>query len=727
MRSMSLVMALGLCVAPPAAAPPPLVYPPAPRIEVVDMYHGTAVADAYRWLEETNSAATRAWLAGEEALFDSFVAPLPDRDDDRKRLRELVGDGAFSAPAKAGGRYFYLGTTAGGSATRLWSTSGRQGESAHVVVEAARLGTTPEASLRACVPSPDGRLVACTVSERQSAWLRLQVVRADTGGPVATGTITLHAVAGAPIWTPDSRGLLYAEFDPPAGNDAAVAPPRASSIAWLDVAQDGVRARWDLPAPGASLPTIAITADGRFLVVVLAGPAGTEVRYADLRDASRALRPLVAPGPAQFTFLGAVKKRFWFQTDDAAPRGRVVLIDLDRPDRPSWRTVIPECADAMAAGSSVGGNALGMFGNRLVILYLHDAEPIVRVFHRDGTPEFEHLLPTGGTIWGGFSGRQDDPEVLYQFLGLTDPGSIVRLRLDRRESDVLARPPGRIDGLDVIIERVFYTGRDGTRIPMYVAHRRDLRRDGSAPGYLYGYGAFAWVSFTWYQPFVLAWIERGGVYALPALRGGGEYGQAWHEAGRGRSKQTAIDDYLEAAAWLVARGYTSSDRLVANGGSASGPLAAAAVIQSPRLFGAAVIDRPVLDMLRFDQFTQAAYWIPEFGSPADPADFAALHAWSPYHTLIPGTCYPPTLIMEGDRDPVAVPLHAYKFTAAMQAAQGCDHPVLLEVMRGAGHNFGTTPDETAAAWAGEMAFLRRVLPSGPRAIAGVPAPAGGTR
>jgi prolyl oligopeptidase len=244
---------------------------------------------------------------------------------------------------------------------------------------------------------------------------------------------------------------------------------------------------------------------------------------------------------------------------------------------------------------------------------------------------------------------------------------------------------------------------------MFLAHRKDFQRDGASPAFMYGYGAFGWVSFLWYQPFVLNWIELGGVYALPGIRGGGEYGEDWHKAGAGRSKQKAIDDYLAAAEWLVANKYTARDRLVANGGSASGGVAAAAVVQRPELFGAAVIDRPVLDMLRFDRFSQAAYWIPEFGSPADGGDFAALRTWSPYHNLRKGRCYPPMLVMAGERDQVAVPLHAYKFTAALQAAQGCANPVVLQIVRGAGHNFGVTPEQSAATWADETAFLVRVL------------------
>jgi prolyl oligopeptidase len=295
---------------------------------------------------------------------------------------------------------------------------------------------------------------------------------------------------------------------------------------------------------------------------------------------------------------------------------------------------------------------------------------------------------------------------------LTEPGTVYRLDVETKQNHVFHRPPTSFQESEIVVEQVFYQSKDGTRIPMFVAHRKDLKRGGRNPAYMYGYGAFGWVSFLWYQPFVLNWLELGGVYAQPSLRGGGEYGEAWHQAGAKQNKQKVIDDYIAAAEWLVTKGYTSPERLVANGGSASAGLAAAAILRRPDLFGATVIDRPILDMVRFDQFNQASYWLPEFGSPRDADEFRALYAWSPYHNLKKGRCYPPTLVMVGDRDQVAVPLHAYKFTAAMQAAQGCANPVLLKVMWGAGHNFGRTSEQMADSWGDEAAFVVRALGMG---------------
>ncbi len=318
-------------------------------------------------------------------------------------------------------------------------------------------------------------------------------------------------------------------------------------------------------------------------------------------------------------------------------------------------------------------------------------------------------MPSGGSIWGGFSGTQIGHEVFYQFLGLTDPSSIHRLDLKTGKTTIFRRSQLGFNPDSFVTKQVFYRSKDGTRIPMFISHKQGMHPDGNNPAFIYGYGAFGWSSFLWYQPHLMVWMELGGIYAQPSIRGGGEYGEAWHQAGTKRDKQNAIDDYLAAAEWLIANKYASPSKLVANGGSASGSLVGAAIIQCPDLFGASIIDRPALDMIRFDKFTGATHWIQEFGSSTNPEEFKALYAYSPYHNIKPGQCYPPTLIMVGDRDEVTVPLHAYKFTAALQAAQGCEPPVLLKMMWGAGHNFGVTPEQVIDSRTDEMTFLARVL------------------
>lgn len=705
------VPALLLWVGTGAPSPPDaLHYPPARRDEAVESHHGVAVRDPFRWMEESKSSETAAWIRAEDALLKSYLAPVPDREEIRKRILALSGGERFLAPVKAGRRYFLMRISATGTPTGLWVQEGPSATPRPLLDPRSRFPGT-SVTLIGFSPSPDGRFVAYTVSQAQSRWLQIRVLETAGGADRPTPPLETHTVSAGLVWDQDDRGFYFTRYERPPGIGDEKATPIRPTVRFFDLSQARDALVYAPPAEPGLLVGYTVSDDGRYLVLTLREGSSSQNRVL-VQETGRPERPpapLMPVADANYTFLGSEGTRFWFFTDRGAPRGRIVAVDATRPEPGNWREVIPEKAEAIAANSAVGGNALGMFGDRFVLMYLKDGRALLRVFDREGRLEFEPDLPSGGLIWGGFSGSQGDPEVFYRFLSLTEVSTIYRLDLEKKRSSVFLDSPAPFDKGAITVEQVFYRSKDGTRVPMFLAYRKGLKRDGRNPAFMYGYGAFGWVSFLFHQPFVLNWIELGGVYAQPSLRGGGEYGEAWHEAGARRRKQTVIDDYLAAAEWLAANGYTSPARLVANGGSASGGLAAAAILQRPDLFGAAVIDRPVLDMVRFDRFSQASYWLPEFGSPKDPEDFKALHAWSPYHNVKDGRCYPATLVMAGELDQVAVPLHAYKFTAAMQAAQGCGKPVLLKVMWGAGHNFGTTPEQTAESWADQTAFLLRAL------------------
>ena len=701
---------LGLLLETRAPSSGGLTYPPARRDGAVESFHGVAVPDPYRWLEDSKSGETREWIRAEDALLKSYLAPVADREAMRRRILELSGGERFLAPVKAGRLYFLLKITSTGAPTGLWVQEGPTGAPRLLLDPRSRFPGT-DSALNAFAPSPDGRFVACTISDGQSRWLRILILETASGAEHPTPRLETHTVSSGLAWARDGRGFYFTRYERPPGVGDEKATPIRPTVRFFSLRDGKESLVYEPPPEPGLLVGYTVSDDGRHLVLTLREGSRSQNRVLVQETGlpARPPVPLMAVADANYTFLGSEGTRFWFFTDRGAPRGRVVAVDSTRPDPTSWKEVVPEMAEAVAANSAVGGNALGMFGGRFVLMYLKDGRAQLRVFDREGRLEFEPELPMGGLVWGGFSGTQRDPEVFYRFLGLTEVSTVYRLDLARKQNAVFLESPAPFDRNSITVEQVFYRSKDGTRVPMFVAYRKGLPRDGRRPAFMYGYGAFGWVSFLWHQPFVLNWLERGGVYAQPSLRGGGEYGEPWHEAGSRRKKQNVIDDYVAAAEWLVARGYTSPARLVANGGSASGALAAAAIIQRPDLFGAAVIDRPVLDLLRFDRFSQASYWLPEFGSPRDAGDFKALSAWSPYHNLKPGTCYPPTLVMSGDLDQVAVPLHAYKFTAAMQAAQGCANPVLLKVMWGAGHNFGATAEQSAESWADQTAFLWRAL------------------
>jgi len=687
-----------------------LDYPRARRESNTENYHGNVINDPYRWMEDMKSSETAGWVREQDKLLKNYLDGVPQRDDLRHRIRELTGSGdTFTTPVKAGGSYYFMSVNVGGGAIALYVRDGASSPPRMVMDPRARFHGN--VSLSSFSPSPDGRWIAYAISKDQSSWLSIRILDAKTGKDLKDVALETNVVSASIAWRNDSKGFFYTQFDrckDTSDDKAAPAHPRVNYYSRSD-AQSTVA--YQPQDENNLIVSYAVTKDDRYLVLRLNNGSSKQSRilYEDLERPERTTEWLIKEANANYVFLGSEGTQFWLYTDFKAPNGRVIAIDISRPETANWLEVVPEASEPIAANSSVGGNTLGMLGNRFVLMYLKDGTPLLKVFNKQGRLEIQPDLPKGGQIWGGLNAREQDTEVFYQYLGLTDVTTIYRLDLEKKTNDVFYRSRATFDRASIAIEQVFYRSKDGTRVPMFVAHKKELKLDGSHPTFMYGYGAFGWVSFMWYQPFVLNWLEMGGVYAQPSIRGGGEYGEAWHQAGAKHNKQNAIDDYIAAAEWLIAKRYTSSSRLVANGGSASGALAAAAIIQRPELFAAAVIDRPVLDLLRFDRFTQAGYWIPEFGSPGDPDDFKVLRAWSPYQNVNPGQCYPAMLVMSGDRDQVAVPLHAYKFTAAMQAAQGCENPVLLKVMWGAGHNFGLTADQTSDSWGDQTAFLYRVL------------------
>jgi prolyl oligopeptidase len=461
--------------------------------------------------------------------------------------------------------------------------------------------------------------------------------------------------------------------------------------------------RWYLPR---------VTDDGRYLTLRSAVGSGSSERlwFKDLSVPDGRLTELRTGVDAQLIVIGGEGSRLLLQTDASAPRHRVVSVDLQRPAAAHWRELVaePDASERIVY--------VNLVGDRLIVFRVRDAAPLVTLHDLDGKLERTVGLPPLATVWGpggggpGFAGTRADSEAFFTTNSFADAGTVYRLNVSTGAVQEVLSARGSFDPADFVGERVFFQGKDGTRVPMFVARRRDTPLDGTRPALMYGYGALGWPAFPWFQPQVLAWLDAGGIYALPCIRGGGEYGEAWHQAGRRERRQTTIDDYIAAAEWLVARKYAHPGRVIANGGSLSGFVAAAAVQQRPEAFGAALVDIPVLDLLRYERVTGAASWIDELGSPADPAQFAALHALSPYHNVKDQRCATPTLVTAGERDQTAAPWHAYKYVAALQHSSTCDRPVLLQVAWGAGHTFGATPADARDTWARQLAFLARVVP-----------------
>jgi prolyl oligopeptidase len=690
-----------------------LNYPPARRVNQVDNYHGVEVPDPYRWMEEMKSEETLAWVKAQDDLLKGLLDSVPARATLQKRIMELVNHDIYTTPIKANGRYFFTKRNAG------------KGLGEGVLYVQTSLNAAPRILLDPATrfkdgrqlgvfrPSPDGRYLAYGVVTRQSRWWDLRVMNTTTGKDLSDALTGLHNVLGTVSWTRDSKGFFYSRFEPPKPGEEQQAVLKNPKIYFHELGKPQSEDTFvtDLPDKPNWVFTHNITDDGRYLIISASegGANQNQILYRDLHGTGATIKTLIGEADADYKFLGNEGTRFWFYTDLNAPRGRVIAIDLNQPQRDRWVEVIPEAKESISARDQTGGNALGMHGNRFVLVYIKEGKPLIRIFSARGRLEREVRIAEGGSIWAGFVGTQKDPEVFYLFLGLADPSTIYRLNVATGAQTVFARSKLDFNRDNYVVKQVFYESKDGTRVPMFITHKKGLTLDGTNPTWIYSYGAMGWISFLWYRPDRLAWLERGGVYALPGIRGGGEYGEEWHQAGMKMKEQNSIDDYLAAADWLIKNKYTSPQKLVANGGSLSAALAGAAIEQRPDLFGAAIIDIPVVDLLRFEKFTGGSYWLPELGSPANADEFKALYDYSPYHNVKSGQCYPPTLIMVGERDQTAVPLHAYKFTAAMQSAQECDNPVLMKMMRGAAHNFGLTLEQQTDSYTDELSFLFHVL------------------
>lgn len=697
-----------------------LTYPETRQVEQTDEYHGVKVADPYRWMEEAGSPELQTWVKSQEGLLENYISRNSIRSKIRSRLSELnVYDSytnsiGLNTPyvSKRNSRYFFMKTSAGEAIPTVYVQEGLKAQP-KIVVNIASHYKTEKYNLLGFEPSPDGKLLAVFLAPEGDRWLTLKIFDVDTGKEMTDVLNDLHRLGGNVSWANDSRGLFYTKFERQvqgAGQPSVAASPRIffHSIGGPQSADPYI---FEQKSSQRVLLFPQASADGKYLVIHAFEGASpfTRVYYKELANPKAGVTALFDKDEAAYTYLGNKGTRFWFYTNLKAPRGRVFAVDINEPEEKSWRGIVPQSEEVISGGSNVGGNALGIFGDHLVLLYMRDSNPIIKIFDLSGKPEKEISLPSGGTVWGGFSGRQNEMEILYQYLGLTSPALFYRLDLHSKQNQEFLRPKLKLNPAEYETRQVFYNGKDGTRVPMFIAHRKGIKLDGNNPAFMYGYGASGWVAFMWFQPEIVTWMDLGGVYAVPGLRGGGEYGEEWHKAGAKLNKQNTIDDYLAAAEWLAKNKYTSPAKFVANGGSASGSAVAAAVMQRPELFGAALIDRPFLDMLRYDKFTNGRYFVSDFGSAADPQEFKALFSYSPYHNLKRGRCYPPTMVMIGEKDQVALPFHAFKFVARMQNVQGCGNPVMLKLMRGAGHNFGETPEQRIDSWTDALTFLFQVL------------------
>ena len=688
----------------PLSALAQIVYPDTRTVAVEDEFHGRAVADPYRWLEDDirESQEVADWVEAQNEIAFSYLAAIPERDAIRARLQELWDYERFGTPRRIAGRYFFTRNDGLQNQSVLY-TQATLDSAPTVLLDPNTWSEDGTVSLGGWVVSDDGRYLAYARSRAGSDWNDWHVREVDTlrDLPDRLGWSKFGTVS----WTGDGLGFFYTRFPEPRSGEAYQAPNLHQKVYYhrlgtpqsVDVLVYG---RGDEPE---WIFGTHVTEDGRYLVVDVWKDTDdkNQVLIKDLFEPYGTFLELIPRFDHGFEFIGNDGRVFYFETDFLAPKGRVIAIDIAEPEESAWREIIPEAEETLRGVSFAGGV--------LIASYLKDVTSSVRLFRTDGTHIRDVGFPGLGTV-RGFGGRQSDTEVFYNYSSFNLPASIYRYDIITGESTLWRQPEVDFDPQDFVVRQVFYRSRDGTRVPMFIAHRRDAALDGNRPTLLYGYGGFNISMLASYSAARLAWMEMGGIYAQPNLRGGSEYGEEWHEAGKTLQKQNVFDDFIAAAEWLIAEGYTRPEKLAIQGRSNGGLLVGAAMTQRPELFGAALPAVGVMDMLRYHRFTAGRYWVEEYGDVGDPDEFEALFAYSPYHNLRPGTSYPATLVTTADTDDRVVPGHSFKFAAALQAAHEGEPPVLIRIETGAGHGSGKPTskliDETADLWAFLVATLR---------------------
>ena len=678
-------------------------YPQTTTVDHVDTYHGVKVADPYRWLEEDvrESDQVKSWVDAQNEVTFAYLEAIPERDVVIKRLTELWDYERFGMPQKEGGRYYYSYNDGLQNQNVVYVQNSLDGK-ARLLIDPNTWSEDGTVAMSSYFPSPDGRHVAYLVQDGGSDWRTARIIDVESGR-VLDDELDWLKFTGL-SWSGDGSGFYYSRYPETAEAQKFQSLNLNQAVYFhrLGTSQDDDRLVYSSPEnPDWGFST-GVSNDGEHLVITVW--KGTDDRYQivhqDLTDPDAEPRFLIEGFDHDYTFVGNVGNDLYFRTNRDAPRNRLIVIDASDPDPQSWREVIPEAEDVLDDVSLVGGV--------IIAGYMQDAQTIVKIFDLDGSHAGDVDLPGIGTA-SGFNGKFDDPETFFSYTSFDTPTTVNRLDTETGEVTVFRKPDVDFESDDYVVKQVFYTSADGTRVPMFISHHVDVDPDGNTPTLLYGYGGFN-VSLTpSYSTTRLAWMEMGGIYAVANLRGGGEYGEEWHKAGTKLEKQNVFDDFIAAAEYLIAEGYTNSSRLAIFGGSNGGLLVGAVTNQRPDLFGAAIPAVGVMDMLRFQEFTAGRFWVDDYGSSADPQEFEALFAYSPYHNAKPGTEYPAVLVTTADTDDRVVPGHSFKYAAAMQAAQAGDAPVLIRIETRAGHGSGKPTEMIIEEYADSWAFLVRNL------------------
>ncbi len=673
------------------------VYPAAKKVDTVDDYHGAKVADPYRWLEDTNSAETAAWVEAENKVTGAYFARVPQREKIRARLTELFNYERYNSAFEMAGKYFLFRNDGLQNQDILYVADQPNGAE-RPLLDPNTLRADGTAALAGLSVDRSAKLLAYAIAQAGSDWSEWHVRDIATGKDLPDSVQWTKFTSAE--WAGDGRAFYYQRFPRP-DEKAALTESNKNAQLYLHLigepqASDQLIYQRDDQPHWMFNPTVSD--DGRYLVLnVYTGDESKNLLfYQDLSVRKRSTVELIAQQTAKYTFIGNQGSEFYLLTTDGAPKGRVIAVDVNRPERANWKEMVSEQTETLTSVEYASG--------KLVLSYLKDAHAVVKIAGLNGKVERELALPGLGTA-GWSPARATDTELIYSFASYTAPLTFYRYDLKSNQSTLLRQSKLSFDPSRYETEQVFYNSKDGTRVPMFLVRKKGLERNGQNPTLLYGYGGFNVAETPNFSPSFLAWAEMGGVLAVANLRGGSEYGEAWHQAGTKLQKQNVFDDFIAGAEWLIANKYTSTPKLAIFGGSNGGLLVGAVLNQRPDLFGAAMPSVGVMDMLRFNKFTIGSAWEGDYGSPQNPEQFRALYAYSPLHNIRPGVHYPPTLITTSDHDDRVVPGHSFKYAATLQAAQGGAAPILIRIETRAGHGAGKPTTKRIDEAADRFAFL----------------------
>jgi prolyl oligopeptidase len=678
-----------------------LIYPTVSKSDQIDNYHGTAVTDPYRALEDPDTEDTKAWVQVQNQLTFGYLNEIPAREKIKQRLTKLWDYEKYGTPFKEGESYFYFKNDGLQNQSVLYTLPTLDAEP-RILLDPNQLSEDGTVALSGISISENGQLLAYGLSTSGSDWQEWKV-RDITTGEDLQDHLQWIKFSGA-SWTHDHQGFFYSRYDEPNEKTRLEDVNYYQKLYYhkLGTPQSADILIYHRPDAKEWGFGGSVTEDGKYLIISiwLGTDSKNLVFYKDLTNPNSEVIELINKFEADYSFIDNDDHVFYFRTDLNSPKGRVIAIDTQKPNAENWQEIIPQAVEKL--------ESVGILNNQFVADYLQDAHSQIKIFDLKGNFIREVELPGIGSA-GGFGGKRHDTETFYSFTSFTTPGTIYRYDMKTGKNEIFRQPKVDFNADEYETKQVFYQSKDGTKVPMFITSKKGIVLDGNNPTYLYGYGGFNISLTPSFSVSLLIWLEMGGVYAVPSLRGGGEYGEEWHQAGMKFQKQNVFDDFIAAAEWLIANNYTQPAKLAIGGGSNGGLLVGACMTQRPDLFGAALPAVGVMDMLRFHKFTIGWAWVAEYGSSENAEEFATLYAYSPLHNLQPGTAYPSTLIITADHDDRVVPAHSFKFAAALQAAHGGHTPVLIRIETKAGHGAGKPTAKIIEEAADKWGFLVKVL------------------